>query len=165
MLVGRLYTLTCWLLVHYRQLTYWLVHCEQLTCWLLVHYRQLTCWLLVHYRQLTCWLVDYRQLTCWLVHYRQLTCWLVHYRQLTCWLVHCRQLTCWLLHWSCEPARQGGKRQKSSSLRSLQSWRWSHTSVYGTRSRPLLHRNDGGSDDRETAHDTSETPSPSLLMT
>ena len=54
-------------------------------------------------------------------------------------------LTCLLVHCSLPCSRQEGKTQKFSSLLSLQSGRWSHTSVYGTRSTPFVHVKEGGS--------------------
>ena len=63
------------------------------------------------------------------------------------------------VHWG-----QGGKTQKCSSSPSLQSGRWSHTNVYGTRSAPLLHSNIGGSGVRGASQDTWVSAQQSLLM-
>ena len=59
-----------------------------------------------------------------------------------------------LLHSNCEVTLQGVKTQKRSSLRSLQSERWSHTNVYGTCFTPLLHVKEGGSGVRGAGQET-----------
>ena len=49
--------------------------------------------------------------------------------------------TCLFIHSNCQLPEHERWAQKSSSLLSWQSWLWSHTRLYGTPFRPLLHVN------------------------
>ena len=66
------------------------------------------------------------------------------------------RLTCRLVaHFSGVVPVQGGKTQNFSSLLSRQSWRWSHTNVYGRGSPLSQHTNFSGNAAMELQHDDS----------